>query len=85
MENNFTVDKANTFLFITLGKLPTLNLSITNPPFIKVAIFSDAILVLSYYGCKGETINLIPHYYRYCLQNCTSITFREITNYKKYK
>ena len=27
-----------------------------------VAIFSDAILVSNYYGCKEEAINLIPQY-----------------------
>ena len=32
------------------------------PPFIKVAIFSDVILVSNYHGCKEEVINLIPHY-----------------------
>ena len=32
------------------------------PPFIKVALFSDLILVSNYYRCKGEAINLIPHY-----------------------
>ena len=25
-------------------------------------MFSDAILVSSYHGCKEEAINLIPHY-----------------------
>ena len=28
----------------------------------KVAIFSDAILVSNYHGCKDKVINLIPHY-----------------------
>ena len=28
----------------------------------KFAIFSNAILVQNYHGCKGEAINLIPHY-----------------------
>ena len=32
------------------------------PPFIKVAIFSDIILVSNYHGCKEEAINLIPQY-----------------------
>ena len=32
------------------------------PPFIKVAIFSDVILVSNYHGCKEEVINLIAHY-----------------------
>ena len=32
------------------------------PPFIKVAIFPDVILVLNYYCCKEEAINLLPHY-----------------------
>ena len=65
MVNHFSVDQVdlylnwtNTSLFIILGKLPTLNL----PPFIKVAIFSDEILVLNYHGCKEEATNLIPHY-----------------------
>ena len=30
--------------------------------FIKVAIFSDAILVSNHHSFKGEAINLIPHY-----------------------
>ena len=34
----------------------------TKPPFIKIAIFSDVILVSNYHGCKEEVINLIPHY-----------------------
>ena len=32
------------------------------PSFIKVAIFSDVILVSSYPSCNRKTINLIPHY-----------------------
>ena len=32
------------------------------PPFIKVAIFSDAILESIYHGSKGEPIKLIPYY-----------------------
>ena len=36
--------------------------SYKKPSFIKVAIFSDVILVLNYHGCKGEAINLIPLY-----------------------
>ena len=54
------------------------------PPFTRVAIFSDVILVSNYYSCKGEAINLIPHY-RYHLQNCKAITFRKIINHIKYK
>ena len=30
--------------------------------FIKVAIFSDVVLVSNYHGCKGEAIKLIPYY-----------------------
>ena len=59
MVNNFSVDKvglyinwANIYLFIILDKLQTLNLP----------IFSDEILVSNYHSCKGETINLIPHF-----------------------
>ena len=33
-----------------------------NPPFIKVAVFADVILVSNYHGCKEGIINLIPHY-----------------------
>ena len=50
-------------MFIIPGKLLSLNLPIyKKPPFIKVAIFSDVILVSNYHGCKEEVINLIPHY-----------------------
>ena len=53
---------APTSLFIILGKLPTLNLSIKSHPSL-VAIFSDVILVSCYHGYKEEVINLIPHYF----------------------
>ena len=41
----------------------------------------------NYHGCKGEAINLIPHYviYRYYLQNCKSIIFRKVINHTKHK
>ena len=32
------------------------------PHFIKVAIFTDVILVSNYHGYKEEAMNLIPHY-----------------------
>ena len=32
------------------------------PPFIKVAIFSDVILVSNYHGCRREAIYSVPHY-----------------------
>ena len=32
------------------------------PPFIKVVIFSDGVLVSNYHGCKGKAIKLIPYY-----------------------
>ena len=53
------------------------------PPFIKVATFSDVILVSNYHGCKEETINLIPHY----LINIIHKKFRKITKdyHTKYK
>ena len=53
---------APTSLFIILGKLPTLNLSIKSHPSL-VAFFSDVILVSCYHGYKEEVINLIPHYF----------------------
>ena len=28
----------------------------------KVATFSDVILLPNYHGCRGDVINLIPHY-----------------------
>ena len=66
MVNNFSVDWvglyinwANTFLFIILDKLLTLNLPIKSH--LKVAIFSDVILVSNYHGCRGEVLNFIPH------------------------
>ena len=37
---------------------PTCN----KPPFIKVAIFSDVVLISNYYGCKGVAIKLMPYY-----------------------
>ena len=30
-------------------------------------IFSDAILVSKYHGCKGEVTNVIPHYLIYII------------------
>ena len=66
MVNNFSVDWvglyinwANTFLFIILDKLLTLNLPIKSH--LKVTIFSDVILVSNYHGCRGEVLNFIPH------------------------
>ena len=63
MVNNFSFDWeglyrnwANTSLFIILES------TCKKSPFIKVAIFSDVILVSNYHGCKVEAINLIPHY-----------------------
>ena len=69
MVNNFSVDLVGlyinwdkTSLFIIHGKLPTLKSTYKKPPFIRVAFFSDVILVPNYHGCKEEIINLIPHY-----------------------
>ena len=53
---------ANTSLSSILRKLSTLNLPIKSHPFIKTAIFSDAILVSKYHGSKREAINLLPYY-----------------------
>ena len=66
MVNNFSVDqagsyinRANNYLFI----IPFIYLYTSKkPPFLKFAIFSDVILVPNYRGCKGNAINLIPHY-----------------------
>ena len=44
-------------LFIIPDTRPT-----SKPSFVKVAIFSDVILVSNYGGCKDETIKLIPYY-----------------------
>ena len=53
---------AITSLFIILRKCPTLNQSIyQRPHFIKVAMFSDVILVSNYHGCKREALNGIQH------------------------
>ena len=53
---------ASTYLFIILRKCPTLNQSIyQRPHFIKVAMFSDVILVSNYHGCKREALNGIQH------------------------
>ena len=50
------------------------------PPFIKVAIFSDVILVSNYTGCKEEVINLTPHYLIHIFYKIVAkaITFRKI-------
>ena len=41
----------------------TLNFETTDkmPPFIKVAIFCDTVLVSNYHSCKGEAIKLITY------------------------
>ena len=56
---NFSV--AKTSLFTILGKLPTVNLPIKSHLSLRLFFFL-VILVLNSHGCKGETINLIPHY-----------------------
>ena len=50
------------------------------PPFIKVAIFSDEILVSNYTGCKEEVINLTPRYLIHIFYKIVAkaITFRKI-------
>ena len=65
MVNNFSVEKVdlyinwgNTFLFI----ISNFESTDKKPPFTKVAIFSDIVLVSNYHGCTGETLYLIPHY-----------------------
>ena len=57
MVNNCLVDMAglyvnwaNTFVFIILES------TYKNPPFIKVAVSSDVVLVSNYHGFKGEAI-----------------------------
>ena len=93
MVKNFSVDWvglytnwANTSLFIILRKFPTINLATyKKPPFIKVAIISDMILVSNFHGCKGKAISLLPH----CLIDiyktvAKAITFRKIINHTKY-
>ena len=54
--------KLSQHLFI-YHSLYTYNFESTykKPPFIKAAIFFDAILVSKQHGCKGETIKLIPY------------------------
>ena len=67
--NNFSVDYsglyvnyANTTLFISFLIHSNFESAYKKPPFNKVAIFSDVILVSNHYGCKGETIKFIPYY-----------------------
>ena len=48
-------------LFVILGKLQTLNLPIKSY-FSLRHYFFYLILVSRYHGCKGEAINLKPHY-----------------------
>ena len=55
------------------------------PPFIKVAIFSDIVLVSNYHGYKGETIKLIPYYMIDIIDKTKAITFEKIVNHTKYK
>ena len=59
---NQTLYTCRLFLLNLLLNLPTES-TYKMPPFIKVAIFSDVILILvsNYHGCKGEAISLIPH------------------------
>ena len=53
----------NTSLFI-IHFWYTSNFETTykNPPFIKVDISSDVVLLSNYYDCKGKAIKLIPFY-----------------------
>ena len=69
MVSNFSTDYiglyinwAKTYLFIILGKLPTLNLRIKSHTSLRSLNFFDEILVSNYHGCKGEAINWIPRY-----------------------
>ena len=54
------------------------------PPFIKVGILSDVILVSNYHGCKGEAVGNTTLFDRYYSQNCKTITFRKINNHAKH-
>ena len=94
MKNNFSVDWvglyincASTSLFIILGKFPSLNLAtFKKPPFIKVAIISDVILVSNFDGCKGKAITLLAHYFIDIYKTVArAIIFRKIINHTKYK
>ena len=50
--------------FFIYNSWQTLNFESTykEPPFTKVAIFSDTILVSNFRGCKREATSLISHY-----------------------
>ena len=54
------------------------------PLFIKVAIFSDIVLVSNYHGYKGEAIKLIPYYMIDITVKTKAITFEKIENHTKY-
>ena len=91
MVNNFSVYQVglyinwtNTFLFIILGKLPTLNLPIKSHPLLK-QLFSGVFLVSNYHGCKRDNIINNKPIDKYYSQNCKAITFRKITNLIKYE
>ena len=46
-------------LFIIPGTLPTLKLPVKSHLLSRQMFFSDVVLVLNYYGCKGEAIKLL--------------------------
>ena len=64
MINNFSVDWLG--LYINLAntiyhsyQTPNFESTYKEPPFIRLALFSDIVLVSNYHGCKGEAINLL--------------------------
>ena len=74
--------------YVNIYSFYTSNFETTykKPPFIKIAILYDLVLVSNYHGCKGEDnkINTIL-YDRYYLQSCKAITFKKIANHTTYK
>ena len=74
------MNSTNTSLFIILSKLPTLNLPIKKPPFIKVAIFSDVILVLNIHYMINIYKTIKPSHFEelHMIQNNNNLMFHVI-------
>ena len=75
-------------MFIILGKLPTLNLPIKKSPILKVAIFSDSLMLhnlsvkLPWLQERGNELNTTISD-RYNSQSFKAITFQKMTNHAK--
>ena len=74
------MNSTNTSLFIILSELPTLNLPIKKPPFIKVAIFSDVILVLNIHYMISIYKTIKPSHFEelHMIQNNNNLMFHVI-------